>query len=338
MAAPASRGLQRWLEARWYGGASVPWWLAAPSWLFGGLVALRTWMYRLGLLRSIALPCPVLVIGNLTVGGTGKTPLTIALVQALRARGWRPGVISRGYGRRDTQPRRVLADSAVVTVGDEPRLIAARTGCPVAVARHRVDAARLLLDEGSVDLLIADDGLQHYALARSVEVLVVDGRRGLGNARLLPAGPLREPVARAARCDFVVVNGAAQSAAVPDGVPMRLRLATPRRLVDAVEVEWSRLARVQALAGIADPERFFEALRARGLQVDGHGFPDHHDYVADDFGFDDGRPLLLTEKDAAKCAAFARDHWLVVPAAAELPDTFLDALHAALRRASSRPQ
>lgn len=334
MAGPPNTALQRWLEARWYAGAPVPWWLAALSQLFAGIVAVRGWLYRKGLLKATRLPVPVLVVGNLGIGGAGKTPLTIALVQALRARGWRPGVVSRGYGRTDSTPRRVLPDSAVEQVGDEPLLIARRAACPVAVASKRVDAARLLLAEGEVDLLIADDGLQHYALARSLEVLVVDGRRGFGNGRLLPAGPLREPLARVARCDISVINGDATAVGLPaNGTTMQLRSAAPQGLLDGVEVPWETLTDVQALAGIADPERFFSALRARGLRVDGHGFPDHHAFVAADFEFDDGRPLLLTEKDAGKCAPFARPHWLVVQVDAELPATFFETVDAALRRA-----
>jgi tetraacyldisaccharide 4'-kinase len=333
MAATHNTRLQRWLEARWYAGAPVPWWLAALSALFAGVVALRGWLYRRGVLKATRLPVPVLVVGNLGIGGAGKTPLTIALVQALRARGWRPGVVSRGYGRSDSAPRRVAADSAVAQVGDEPLLIARRAACPVAVAARRADAARLLLAAGEVDLVIADDGLQHYALARALEVLVVDGRRGFGNGRLLPAGPLREPLARAARCDFTVLNGDAVAAGLPEtAVVMQLRSAPPRGLLDGVEVPWETLVDVQALAGIADPERFFSALRTRGIRVDGHGFPDHHAFVASDFAFDDGRPLLLTEKDAGKCASFARPHWLVVAVEAELSEAFFSAVDAALRR------
>jgi tetraacyldisaccharide 4'-kinase len=334
MAGPPNTALQRWLEARWYAGAPVPWWLAALSRLFAGIVALRGWLYRKGLLKATRLPVPVLVVGNLGIGGAGKTPLTIALVQALRARGWRPGVVSRGYGRSERSPQRLRPDSAVDEVGDEPLLIARRAACPVAVASKRVDAARLLLAEGEVDLLIADDGLQHYALARSLEVLVVDGRRGFGNGRLLPAGPLREPLPRVARCDFVVINGDGAAPGLPENATtMQLRSAAPKGLLDGVEVPWEALADVQALAGIADPERFFSALHARGLRVDGHGFPDHHAFVVSDFAFDDGRPLLLTEKDAGKCASFARPHWLVVAVDAALPETFFDAVDAALRRA-----
>lgn len=334
MATAGSR-LQRWLEARWYGGAPVPWWLSALSVIFAGIVALRVALYRAGLLRSTRLPVPLLVVGNLGVGGAGKTPLTLALLDALRARGWRPGVISRGYGRRDRQPRRVHADSPVEQVGDEPRLIAVRSGCPVAVASRRVDAARLLLGDAEVDLLIADDGLQHYALVRSLEVLVVDGRRGFGNRRMLPAGPLREPLVRARRCDFVVINGDGPGGADLAGVRMRLQPGSPYRLIDGAAVPWSTLSAVQALAGIADPERFFASLRSIGLAVEGHGFPDHHAFRAADFGFDDGRPLLMTEKDAAKCRDFARPHWLVVPVDAELPESFLAALDAALRAAQA---
>ncbi|GIX36445.1 MAG: tetraacyldisaccharide 4'-kinase [Lysobacteraceae bacterium] len=332
----APDALRAWLEARWYGGAPVPAWLAGLARVYGLLARWQRWTYRCGIRTVAELPVPVLVVGNLTVGGAGKTPLVIALVRALAARGWRPGVISRGYGRRGAGALRVAAGHDATEVGDEPWLIFRRCGCPVAVARRRAEAGRLLIASGEVDLLIADDGLQHHALARTLEVLVVDGRRGFGNGRLLPAGPLREPVARAGSCDFLVCNGEGPGCPGGDAVPMRLRLGTPTRILDGTPVPWEQLGRVRAIAGIADPERFFQALRERGLEVDAHGFPDHHRYTADDFAFDDGTPLLMTEKDLGKCLRLARGHWLSVPAEAELPASFLDAVDAALRRHGAR--
>lgn len=318
-----------WLERRWYGGIKPNVVLRALAALFGRVAHARRAAFVSGRKPGERAGVPVIVVGNLAVGGAGKTPLTIALVQGLAQRGFRPGVISRGYGRSGTQAHRVSPTDDVAMAGDEPLLIARRTGVPVAVAARRIDAARLLLAHDAVDVLISDDGLQHYALARDIEILAIDGRRRFGNARLLPAGPLREPMARAAACDFVVVNGGAAAAGE---VPMRLALASACRLTDGEEKPLASFAkaRVHAVAGIADPARFFDALRAAGLTIEAHGFPDHHAYSAGDLDFDDAAPVLMTEKDAVKCAAFAREHWYAVPASAELPAAFFDAVAARL--------
>lgn len=318
--------LQHWLEARWYGDREPGWLLRALSALYAGLTALRRLAYARGWLRSTRLPVPVLVVGNLSVGGAGKTPLVIALCAALRERGWRPGVISRGYGRDDRAPRRVAADSRVAEVGDEPLLIFRRSGCPVAVAARRSEAGRLLLEGGDVDLLIADDGLQHYALARDLEVLVIDGQRRFGNGRLLPAGPLREGLWRAEHCAARVVNAGTAGEAE---LPMQLELGAAVALIDGRQVALRALAGqpLHAVAGIGHPQRFFDALGRAGLSVEPHAFPDHHRFVAGDFAFDDGRPLLMTEKDAPKCQAFARGNWYQVGVDAQLPDGLFDTLH-----------
>jgi tetraacyldisaccharide 4'-kinase len=324
-------GLAAWLERRWYGGVAPEWPLRLLAFVYGAVVRHRR---RAFLQRRARTPCaglPVVVVGNLSVGGAGKTPLVIALAEGLRARGWRPGVISRGYGGSAAGPERVLPQSAPARVGDEPCLIAARSGAPVAIARRRPEALALLAGSREVDLVIADDGLQHYALARDVEILVIDGRRRFGNARLLPAGPLREPPERAAACDFRVVNGGAPE---PGEVPMRLVLGAARALDGSATQPLSELAgrRVHALAGIGDPERFFDALRALGIEVVPHPFPDHHAFVAADLRFAEPLPLLMTEKDAVKCRAFAAPGRWFVPVSGALPDHFLDALDVRLRR------
>jgi tetraacyldisaccharide 4'-kinase len=212
--------LTAWLERRWYGGVAPEWPLRALASIHAGIAQRRRgrFLARRGQIERV--PLPIVVIGNLAIGGAGKTPLTIALVDALRARGWRPGVISRGYGGSTPGPERVAIESDPARVGDEPCLIARRTGVPVAVARRRSAAAQLLADAQETDVLLADDGLQHYALARDLEIAVIDGRRRYGNAQLLPAGPLREPASRALACDFRVLNGGEVRG---DEIPMGLR-------------------------------------------------------------------------------------------------------------------
>jgi tetraacyldisaccharide 4'-kinase len=325
--------LRHWFERRWYSDAPPGIVLRSASSLFGAVVGIRRRAYCAGLFRSVRLPLPVLVVGNLAVGGAGKTPMTIALVDALRRRGWKPGVISRGHGGSEHGPSRLPSDATPARFGDEPCLIARRTGVPVAIARRRAEAGHLLADSGEVDLLIADDGLQHYALARDAEIVMIDGRRGLGNGRLLPAGPLREPATRADPSTFRVVTGGDSVAA--GAWPMSLQLDDARALTGDDTRPLAMLAgsSVHAVAGIADPARFFDALRIRGLRVMPHGFADHHAFGADDFRFDDGSPVLMTEKDAVKCAAFARPNWYAVPLQATLPQAFVEQLDARLRAA-----
>ena len=326
------------LQRRWYEDRLPPWWTLPLAALYGGVVCLRRALYLRGWLRAQRLPVPVIVVGNIVVGGAGKTPLTIALVEAMRARGFRPGVVSRGYGGTAKHPMLLDAQPDPAMVGDEPALIRTRTGAPVAVGADRPAAAALLPEQG-VDVIIADDGLQHYALARDIEVCVVDGARGLGNGRLLPAGPLRESPGRLDEVDFVVVNGGNATDAQPtDGGPDRqcIKSAIPMRLHGDVAsnlhdgllralTDFSG-SRVHAVAGIGHPPRFFDALRAFGLEVMEHAFADHHRYTAGDLDFGDRLPVLMTEKDAVKCRAFAQPHWWSVPVTGELPDAFLDAV------------
>jgi len=271
------------------------------------LVALRVVLYRAGVLKAERLPVPVVVVGNIFIGGTGKTPLTIWLAQQLRAAGMTPGVISRGHGGASVPPREVLVTSRAQDVGDEPLLIAARAGCAVVVGRKRVEAGRHLLDlHPDVDVLIADDGLQHYALARDVEIILFDGR-GTGNGWTLPAGPLREAPSR--RRDVTVVNAPEITpglAAAVGGKPWQMRLVgdVAERLMDAherVPLSALRGKRVLAAAGIGNPGRFFAMLRAAGLDVAELPLPDHHDFLDDPFRAVDADVILVTEKDAVKC-------------------------------------
>lgn len=313
------------MQQRWYGDRAPPWWTLPLAALYAGIVKLRRALYRRGWLKSVHLPAPVIVVGNLTAGGSGKTPLVIALVEALRARGYEPGVVSRGYAGSARTPCLLGTEPDPVQTGDEPALIRTRTGAPVAIGVDRPAAARLLLDQG-VNVIVADDGLQHYALARDIEICVIDGLRRFGNGRLLPAGPLREHESRLREADFIVCNGGVPS---QGEVPMRLALS------DAVAVgEPTRklpLAtfanrHVHAVAGIGHPQRFFDALHAAGVDTIEHPFPDHHHYAAHDLDFDDDAPVLMTEKDAVKCRSLAKPDWWSVPAMAELPASFLGAV------------
>ncbi|MDP2821437.1 MAG: tetraacyldisaccharide 4'-kinase [Sulfuritalea sp.] len=287
------------------------------SLLFLALVALRRALYRVGFLRGEGLPVPVVIVGNITVGGSGKTPLVIHLASALRALGRHPGIVSRGYRGDATSAAEVTAGSDPAVVGDEPLLLARRTGCPVFVGRDRPAAARALLaGYPQCDVILADDGLQHYRLKRDVEIAVFD-ERGMMNGWCLPAGPLREPVSRLTQVDAVVLNDRAvtcprsgisgtQSAPAPTLdrpiFAMRLlgesfhRLDDPRITCGPADLAGRKL---HAVAGIGAPQRFFDHLRGMGLGFAGHSFADHHDFCADDLAFA-GDAILTTEKDAVK--------------------------------------
>ncbi len=346
---PRSR-VERAAERIWYGGSRWRWPLVPLSLAYRGAVALRARLYRSGLKPSVRLRVPVVVVGNVTAGGTGKTPLVIRLAERLAARGRSPGIVSRGYGGRAKRwPQRVLPDTSPDLVGDEPVLIAARTGCPVYVGPDRVAAVRALLAENDVDVVLSDDGLQHYRLARAFEVAVVDGVRGLGNGWCLPAGPLREPAARLAAVDAVVVNGAADDVSAarrlaisPRAIPMRIELRDVYRVLDGERAAVRDFVGgpVHAVAGIGHPERFFRALERAGLSVIRHPLPDHARIAARDLPPDG--PVLVTEKDAVKLREIDRaDVWAVaadavVDGADE--DALLDAIEAALRAAGDNSE
>ncbi len=303
--------MYRWLQMIWYGQGYTPFVLRSLSWLFGVIVWVRAVLYRRGWLASTRLSVPVIVVGNITVGGAGKTPLTLWLSRVLTARGLRVGIVLRGYGGAARGAMRVTVDSSAVLVGDEAVLLRARSGCEVAIGRERAAAARLLIERGA-QLIIADDGLQHYALQRDMEIAVVDGARGFGNGRLLPAGPLRESRARLQRVALVVQNGG-NRLQVDAAVRMHLQGQTLRPVSgQGAAVALSSLAgsAVHAVAAIGNPERFFESLRSAGLKVTPHAFPDHFPFTASDLQFGDTLPLLMTEKDAVKCRSFATaNHW-----------------------------
>jgi len=316
----------------WYGDGAPPVGARLVSGVYGVVIGIRRHLYRSGLLRSRPAGVPVVVIGNLVAGGSGKTPLTIAVVEHLRAEGWNPGVATRGYGRaRPAEALWVDATTDPAIGGDEPVLVAYRTGAKVRADRDRTAAARALAAAGC-DVVVCDDGLQHYALQRDVEIEVIDGRRRYGNGHVLPAGPLREPVERGTRCDFRVVNlppGDASDGQTGFGEwPMRLSGDSALPMLGGRPQPLTNFVgqRVHAVAGIGDPERFFSMLRDLGIAVVPHAFNDHHRYVADDFQFGSDLPLLMTEKDAVKCAAFAGARYFKVPVRAELPEAFWVAL------------
>jgi len=297
-----------WLQRVWYEGAPSGVVLWPLSWLFRGVVVLRRRLYVAGILRSFAVGRPVVVVGNISVGGTGKTPLTIWLARQLADGGLRVGVASRGYGGSARSARLVTANDDPAVAGDEPVLIARSTNARVAVGADRVEVARLLAGQGC-EVILADDGLQHLRLRRDVEIAVVDGQRRFGNGRLLPAGPLREPVARLQSVAAVVVNGGASQ---PPEIGMSM---APLDAVSLADPARSRPLStfcgqpVHAVAAIGNPGRFFDLLRRAGVAPIEHPWPDH---AAPDVRFHDRLPVLMTEKDAVKCRALADErHWYV---------------------------
>lgn len=350
--------LEQWLLAIWYRGAKVPFYLVVLSKLYQGVSALNRSLYRSGLLRVAALPCPVVIVGNVCVGGGGKTPTVIALCQALQQHGIRVGILSRGYRRKDRSVRLVRDGDRACAVGDEPLLLHQSCGVPVAVGADRVAAARMLLAQHTVDLLISDDGLQHWRLPRALELVLLNGERRYGNGQLLPAGPLRERPDRYAgqhlgrdlRPAIARRLLSTGTAAAADAAFIPYRLSHGIRLRDGVQrplSDW-RGMEVHAVAGIADPGRYFDQLREAGLHVHAQPFPDHHHYTEQDLrDLPVDRPILCTDKDAVKlkplldtwnsaqtsneAKAPAPEMWRI-PLTAELPDAVLQDVLALLAK------
>ena len=321
------------LQQHWYGNPGWLRLLLPLEWLFRAVAALRRALFQLRLLRRYRAPVPVIVVGNIAVGGTGKTPVTLALCSALRRFGYRPGIVSRGYGAQPPHtPFLVKPDSDPHHSGDEPLLLARRSDCPVVIAPRRAGGVRDLLKMTDCDVVICDDGLQHYALARDIEIVVVDGARGFGNGHCLPVGPLREPPSRLQRVDAVLINGAASGGDDAlcdiDGDPIAL---TPVALVNLVSGErltptaWAG-RQAHALAGIGNPDRFFATLRAFGIEPIERPLPDHHSFSADDLRIHDQLPIVMTEKDAVKCAPFASERCWYLAVETTLPDSLIEAL------------
>lgn len=303
--------MERWLTSIWYEGKLGGWLISPLSLLYGWLVKRRRRKYLSGKATRESLSVPVVIVGNITVGGTGKTPLVVWLVRELKKKGYKPGVISRGYrGEAGSWPQRVTGDSDPKLVGDEPVMLAMRCGCPVAAGPDRIASGELLIREG-VNAIIADDGLQHYRLIRDCEIAVIDGERKFGNGLLLPAGPLREPVTRLEDVDVVVVNGQADES---HHLSMDLRHlpAYPIHGGDPKPVELFNATPVHAVAALGNPKRFFDQLRQAGLNLVEHVYDDHYAFTKSDVCFDDNYPVLMTEKDAVKCRTHGdARHWVV---------------------------
>lgn len=306
--------MRRRIEALWYRDKPPPLWLRALAWLFGRVAS---WRRRWQVPRAEATALPVIVVGNISVGGTGKSPVVSWLIGELQALGFQPGIVARGYGSRGpAHPRRLPDDATPEEYGDEPVMLARRTGVPVAVGADRSATVACLAETGGLDIAVSDDGLQHYRMARAFEIAVIDGIRGLGNGALLPAGPLREPPARLLDVDLVLVNGGNWQLAGVPAVRFHLLLGDAHRLDGSRQQALAefRGQPVHAVAGIGHPERFFSRLEAAGLELLRHPFPDHHAFAAADLAFDDDFPVLMTEKDAVKCRGFASDRLWSVPA------------------------
>jgi len=316
----------KWLTDSWYQPHPVRWLLLPLSLLYQLIIRLRKSAYQHDWLTRHKMPVPVIIVGNISVGGTGKTPFVIWLSEQLRQAGYQPGIISRGYGgHSEHYPLDVTAASDTAVAGDEPVLIARRSGCPVVVAPDRCRAAVHLLSQHHCDVIISDDGLQHYALQRDIEIVLVDSRRRFGNRLCLPAGPLREPRTRLQSVDFVVYHGEAAS----QRYQMQLsgdhwiNLADPQQRLprDAFADQ-----EVHALAGIGNPQRFFDLVSEQARLVHPHAFADHHKYRAEDLDFGDTLPVLMTEKDAVKCQLFAnKQHWYL-PVSAQLDASLAQAI------------
>lgn len=309
--------MHQWLSRLWYERHFLRWVLYPFSLLFQGVAHCRR--YYLKRFRRVSLPVPVIVVGNITVGGVGKTPLVIAIAKALKKKGVRVGIISRGYGARIRHfPYEVSPQHDALDVGDEPLLLVKKTACPVVISPNRVAAAEHLLAHHSIDVIISDDGLQHYALARAVEIAVIDGLRGMGNGLCLPAGPLREPVKRLQTVDLMVVNEGQWSGAYP----MKMMTKPFRHVNSGEEVSAEALVRpIAAIAGIGHPERFFKTLAALGLVFKGYSFADHHRFSADDLNVAE-KTIVITEKDEVKCQAFNHEGLYVLPIEAVLDEAF----------------
>lgn len=318
--------------ARIWSGESPLWRLLLPlSWLYGLVSGGIRLCYKLGLKRAWRAPVPVVVVGNLTAGGNGKTPVVIWLVEQLQQRGIRVGVVSRGYGgKAATYPLLLTADTTSAEAGDEPVLIFQRTGVPVAVSPVRSDAVKAILAHHDVQIIVTDDGLQHYRLARDVEIVVIDGVRRFGNGWWLPAGPMRERAGRLKSVDAMIVNG---GVARPGEIPMHLEPGLAVNLRTGERRDVAQLPDIVAMAGIGHPPRFFATLEACGARPQKCvALADHQSLTYSDVSalLAEGQTLVMTEKDAVKCRAFADDNWWYLPVDAHLsgerPDALLDSL------------
>ncbi len=313
--------MYNWIHRVWYDGGTTYRLLLPLSGLYWLLIGLRRCLYRFGILDTHRAVVPVIVVGNITTGGTGKTPVTVWLARELRVRGFSPGIVSRGYGgSRSSSSMRVDSASDPAVVGDEPVLMARLSGCPVVVDADRFRAAEMLVEDGA-NLVIADDGLQHYRLERTYDICVIDGARGLGNRHLLPAGPLRDTIARLGEVDQVLLNGPLRqqggeiSVVEQNAIEFELVAVEVSRLNGSLTrpIERFEGTTVHAVAAIGNPNRFFDLLRAHGMQVIEHAFPDHARLSPGELDFGDDFNILMTEKDAVKLGRPKSDKLWTVP-------------------------
>ncbi|AJJ65138.1 tetraacyldisaccharide 4'-kinase [Yersinia aldovae] len=308
------------IERIWSGQSRLYLLLLPFSWLYGAVTWFIRASYRLGLRTTWRSPVPVIVVGNLTAGGNGKTPVAVWLVEQLQQRGYRVGVVSRGYGgKSDVYPLLLTCETSTTQAGDEPVLIFQRTKAPVAVSPKRSDAIKALLESNEVDFIITDDGLQHYALARDFELVVIDGVRRFGNGWWLPAGPMRERAGRLRSVDAVITNG---GIAATGEIPMQLVARDAVNLLSGERLPVQQLQQVVAMAGIGHPPRFFATLDMLGIEPESeYAFADHQDYSLAQLRplASDAQVLLMTEKDAVKCRTFAQPNWWYLPVDAQLP-------------------
>lgn len=337
------------LESLWYSKNLLAYCLAPISGCFRSVVSLRRFLYRTHFKKVHYFSVPIIVIGNITVGGTGKTPLVIWLANFLKERGYRPGIVSRGHGSKaNSYPNWVTQNSDPSQVGDEPLLIARRTECPVMIDPNRPRAVEELLKRTDCNIVISDDGLQHYAMDRDIEIAVIDGERNFGNGFCLPAGPLREPVSRLKQVEFIILNKMNGNASC---IPYKAQRNTGSLLKNAqyfmnyhpenfLQLKNSKQIKpsdyfqnknLHAIAGIGNPKRFFNLLRSMNLTFTEHAFPDHHPYKPTDFNFDADSMILMTEKDAVKCEKFADERFWYLPITADLPKEFGDQLVASVK-------
>lgn len=313
--------LEHWLNREWRRKGLAQIFLLPLSWLFGALAALRRGCYRIGVCRVQTVGVPVIVVGNIAVGGVGKTPIVLALAQLLQGAGLRPGIVTRGYKSEARGTREVGPEDDPTLVGDEALLLSRNGGCPVWLGADRVAAAKALVAaHPDTDVILSDDGLQHYRLARAIEIAVIDGRYGCGNKRLLPAGPLREPMRRLHSVDYVLKNGVATAEYSVEIVgECFYNVANPFRTTTA---EAFRDRSVVAIAGIANPQRFFDRLRMLKIRFQSYAFPDHWGFAEEDLEFGEADAIIMTEKDAVKCADFASEKCWYLKIEARLNEAF----------------
>lgn len=310
-----------WLEKLWYTRHPLRWLLIPAAWAYQVIISLRRKLLQRFYQQDFAVP--IIVVGNLSVGGVGKTPLVIALAQRFQQQGVRVGIVSRGYKAEIKQfPHEVNATSEALLVGDEPLLMAKKTGCPVVIAPKRNDAVRYLIDHHASQIILSDDGLQHYAMGRAIEIAVIDGMRGLGNGLTLPAGPLREPKDRLNQVDFLVSNGGQW----PGAYPMHLQPGSFVHLKSGKAIDSAQLGEsIAAVAGIGHPQRFFASLEQLNVVFEPYSFPDHYFFKAQDLKFA-MKSVVMTEKDAVRCQPFAADNWYYLPVEAVLDNGFWQSL------------